>query len=68
MLFDQEFLVEHAVSFLPQDVGKYALYMLHHNIEIYELNYFAEKIGCTPTWIERNEVLVVKIVRNLTAL
>ena len=36
MCFDHEFLVEHAVSSLPQDVGKYALYMLYHNnIEIY---------------------------------
>ena len=40
MLYDHEFLVEHAISPLPQDVGKYALYMLHHiNNEIYELNY-----------------------------
>ena len=31
MLFDQEFLGEHAVSPLPQDYGKYALYMLYHN-------------------------------------
>ena len=44
MLFDHEFLVKHAVSPLPQDVGKYGLYMLHHNnIEIYKLDYSVER-------------------------
>ena len=42
MLFDQEFLVEHSLSPLTEDVEMYALYMLHHNnIEIYKSNNFA---------------------------
>ena len=46
MVYDHEFLVEHAVSHLTQDVDKYALYMLHHNkIEIYKSDYSAERQG-----------------------